>query len=103
MRRERNPAFHTEVEADIGVSLRRILAAAIGENHAIGDERRLSLVHVARDPGRRQRRLVAIALHLECGDRALLYFAVLNRRLEFGVFRAPEGREYPTRAVVIPR
>ena len=98
VRRLGNAPLHAEVQAHVRKRLRRVLAAAVGEDHAIGDHGRLGLIHVARNPRRRQLHFAVLRLHLERGDRALLDLAVLDRRLELGVLRSPERRQHPARS-----
>ena len=84
--------------------LRRVLAVAVREDDAVGDHRRIRLVHVARHPGRRELHLAALLFQLERGDRAVHDLAVLDRRLELRVLRPPERQQHPARAVgVFPR
>src|SRR5579883_1678897 len=88
-------------QSDIRVGLIRILAAAVGEDYPVGDDRRLGAVHIARDPGGSKLPLSALLLDSESNDGAVLDFAVLDGRLEFGMLRSPDRRQHPAGALGI--
>src|SRR5438067_2418050 len=52
----------------IGISLPGIFTVSIGEDYAIGNHWRLSLIHVARYPRMRQLELAVFHFDLECHD-----------------------------------
>src|SRR5581483_10640324 len=84
-------------ETDVETGLIGILAAAVREDDAVSDDRRLGAVHVARDPGRSQRPFAVLLFDFEGGDCAVFDRAVFNRRLEFRMLRPPERRQHPAR------
>ena len=72
--------------------------ARIREHDAVGDDRLLGQVHVARQPRRRELPLAGALFELERGDAAALRTRVLDRRLERRAHRSPERHEHPLRA-----
>src|SRR2546427_273162 len=74
------------------------LAAAVGEDDAVRDDRRLGTVHIPGDPSRGELQAAIALFHFESGDRAGGDLAVLPRRFEGGVFGPPEGSQHPAGA-----
>src|SRR5262245_16729319 len=88
----------------VGNRLRRILAGRVREDDAVGDDRLVGEIHVARQPRRRELPAARARLQLERGDAAARRPRVLDRRLEILADRTPERREHPLRAVLrLPR
>ncbi len=96
-----DPLRAVVVEASIGIRLSGVFTAAIGEDHSIGDNRRLRLVHVARHPDWRQLGITVLGFHFERHHCAMRHRAVGNRGVEVWMRRPPERSQRPTRALEV--
>ena len=76
-----------------------IFAAAVREHDAVGDDDRVGVDHVARQPRRHQLHSGGALLDLEGRHRAVRHLAVLDGRGELRVLGPPERHQHPPRAV----
>src|SRR5262249_52338339 len=65
------------------------------KHNSIGDNRRLSLIHVSRKPGRLERELPALLHHFERGNGAVHYRTMLDRIFELRMFWSPKRCQNP--------
>src|SRR5262245_63454851 len=101
MRRAFDAVFRGIVcESDVESRLVRIFSVAVCEDDSIGDHWRFRMVHVARDPCRRQVPLAILLLHLEGSDRSILHLTIFEGSFELRVLRSPEWRQYPARSAL---
>ena len=96
MRRLGGANRRVEIQPDIGPGLLRFLAAAVAEDHAVGDDDRLAALHVRRHPDRREIELAVAIAQPEAAHAAGHHRAVRDLELELRVHRSPERRQDPS-------
>src|SRR5262245_28232512 len=79
-------------------SLFRIFSAAVSEDDSVSNDRRLGLVHVARNPGRLQCKLHAFLHDFERRNGAMRDGTVFDRVFVLGMFGTPEWSQNPARS-----
>ena len=91
-------------EPELRRGLHAGFAVAVRIHHSVGDDRRLRLIHIARDPRRRHHNLPVQLFHLPCHDRAVSHRTVRDRHFEIRMRRTPDRTEQPARTLgILPR